>query len=656
MKRKPRIFFERIRPFHYPLLLYYLLRGYEISVFNFLHVLGIHSSRWVRELADKKRIRQIIITFTPAHGKAIDQTEVIFKRMPKTRIQLLLSKLYQSKETDLILKKMLLAEIFKCIYIHSYFNSMKNESSENIVFVPENYSFYERLIKKYGSYEFNHVKNVRVCKVILPVLNLIRISQGLAWFTIGVALFCSKILMVSSLFKKGESAEKAQYEYGVSLPTWHHIKSKGKRAFDFILDHKEINKNNTVFIFFPQSFRIGSVEPVVWIREQEQRGYHFLVLPDLKKIKDLLITPERVGFLFNPISLLLGMLQCLYLAPLFISAFIKSCVVYLQWNTILGQVHIQNYVYSNQEGWNQIAANILIRKNGGVTWNYSFYIGGGVLYAKDSDYSDVRHVIWAFLNSDHFLGVNQGVIEYHRAHHQKVRRYHAIGSIYSEMIHENIEEIDRDEFILEHFQKKVGKETMVISYFDTSFIDDDAVFTSYDDAIASYRDILKLVNEKEEVFLIVKPSKNEQLLVTPKGAWSSPKKGKIIISLWDTLKTHPRVYWAGDAGDSPAIMAVSDLVITHCMSSPTGEALGARKKAIWYESGNKHRGLVYDKIPGLVMHGYYELKERVNELLYRFSDEEYEEYLEKHIKGKVESRLDGQALSRFRRLISGGAS
>ena len=204
MKGKPRIFFESIPPLYYPLLLYYLLRGYEICIFNFAHALRIHIPRWVRELANKKRISQIIVTFASAHGKAIDQTEIIFDRMPKTKIQVMLSDLYQSSETELILKKMLLAEVFKCIYIHSYFNSIKHESLENIVFVPENYVFYKRLIKKYGSYEFNHVKNVQICKIILPVLSLIRIFQGLAWFIIGVALLFPKILIFSSFLRKME--------------------------------------------------------------------------------------------------------------------------------------------------------------------------------------------------------------------------------------------------------------------------------------------------------------------------------------------------------------------------------------------------------------------------------------------------------------------
>jgi len=98
-------------------------------------------------------------------------------------------------------------------------------------------------------------------------------------------------------------------------------------------------------------------------------------------------------------------------------------------------------------------------------------------------------------------------------------------------------------------------------------------------------------------------------------------------------------------------MAISDLVITHCMSSPTVEALGARKKAFWYESGDKHRGLAYDKIPQLVIHGYHDLKKRIEYLLYEINDDEYDEYLNKNIKSKIEYQLDGLALTRFRKLI-----
>ena len=101
------------------------------------------------------------------------------------------------------------------------------------------------------------------------------------------------------------------------------------------------------------------------------------------------------------------------------------------------------------------------------------------------------------------------------------------------------------------------------------------------------------------------------------------------------------------------IIAASDLIVTYYMSSPTGEALGARKKAIWYKSKKSARSNMYDKIPGLVVYGYAELEKRVHQLLYEVNEKEYDDYLERYIKGNVETALDGLAITRFRQLLKG---
>ena len=326
--------------------------------------------------------------------------------------------------------------------------------------------------------------------------------------------------------------------------------------------------------------------------------------------------------------------------------------IFLQWSAVFCQISFENYIYTNQEGFAQILANAFIKGQGGRTWNYSSFFGGGVLYARNSDFKDVRHILWAYLNSDHFLGVNEEVIKYHKMHSQTVKDYHCIGSIYSEMVRDCLKEINKEQVVKQFFKKKLNGETKILSFFDTSFVDSDDAVTTFQDAIDFYQDIIRLMDETREIFIIIKPSKDEAYFVSPNGQWSSPKKGNQILPLWDNLKSNPRVFWAGHAGDVPVIIAVSDLVITHCMSSPTAEALGAKKKAIWYESGEKHRGLMYDRIPGLLAHGYNDLKEQIKYLLYELPEDEYEAYLMKHIKEKVDSHLDGLALTRFRTLIA----
>ena len=118
------------------------------------------------------------------------------------------------------------------------------------------------------------------------------------------------------------------------------------------------------------------------------------------------------------------------------------------------------------------------------------------------------------------------------------------------------------------------------------------------------------------------------------------------------LRAHSRCYVAGYDADPVAIIKMSDLTVTYAFSSSTIEAIGARKRAIFYDPVNKFRGYYYDKVPDLVAHGYEELKHLIQRLLYEISDEEYERYLNREILNKTEDYLDGKALTRFRTLLT----
>ncbi len=98
-------------------------------------------------------------------------------------------------------------------------------------------------------------------------------------------------------------------------------------------------------------------------------------------------------------------------------------------------------------------------------------------------------------------------------------------------------------------------------------------------------------------------------------------------------------------------IAASDLVISFPFTSASVEALGARKKAVYYDAPDKFRGSFYDRIPGLVCHSYKELFNRVDELLFKVDKEEYDAYLDETVKGKIGPYLDGKALTRFRELL-----
>ena len=99
------------------------------------------------------------------------------------------------------------------------------------------------------------------------------------------------------------------------------------------------------------------------------------------------------------------------------------------------------------------------------------------------------------------------------------------------------------------------------------------------------------------------------------------------------------------------MIKVSDLVISECFTSPTVEALGARRKSIYFDASGKFRNSYYDKSPNLVAHNYNELKKIVNFWLYQITDKEFDGYLDTYIKKELNIFADGKAITRFRELL-----
>jgi len=103
--------------------------------------------------------------------------------------------------------------------------------------------------------------------------------------------------------------------------------------------------------------------------------------------------------------------------------------------------------------------------------------------------------------------------------------------------------------------------------------------------------------------------------------------------------------------DPSETIAAADFIISAAFTSPTIEALGSRKKAIYYSPNEKFRGYYYDRIPRMVSHSYPELKENVNYWMNEITPDDYELFLTTFILGDLDKYLDGHAISRFRKKL-----
>jgi len=168
-----------------------------------------------------------------------------------------------------------------------------------------------------------------------------------------------------------------------------------------------------------------------------------------------------------------------------------------------------------------------------------------------------------------------------------------------------------------------------------------------------YQCILKLLEEFPNILVIVKEKKSEEdvLNIYENLGGNSDIFYKQYKPALDRLRKHQRCYVTGYKGDSSEIIAMSDLTVSLAFSSSTVEALCARKKAIFFDPGDRWRGCRYDRITNLVAHSYEELKHLIQKLLYETSEEEYRDFLNTYVKGIYDPYLDGKAVTRFRQVL-----
>jgi polysaccharide biosynthesis PFTS motif protein len=313
---------------------------------------------------------------------------------------------------------------------------------------------------------------------------------------------------------------------------------------------------------------------------------------------------------------------------------------------LLERVTMRNYLYTNQDTVLQGWRNALLRRYGARAWCFTLAIGGGYLYLDDGR---AVHRSLSFLNPDVVVTASAQMVAYYRAHAQRVGAYHAVGNIWAEVALDVERREDPAALRRQWFGGPVSE--AVVAWFDTSFVQGDGSPSTYVDAIAWYRDLERFLDDFPHVRVVVKPSKDDAYFVGPGAQWADPHEGPVLMEIWGRLRAHPRVHFAGHRGDPCMIIAGSDIVITHCFSSVSAEALGAGRRALWYEAGERWRSVPYARVPGLVAHGYDELTARVRALL-EVTDSAYRAYLDDHVRGVVEEFLDGRALTRFRRLLA----
>ncbi len=664
------IVFEEISRAHRWVIRWYLLRGFEIYYYR------INSSAkekaWCKKIiADRSIIKidnkydflSIAIGFCPdlayknidrISENIIDGDEVVGR----------LINLYGDSLISNAFKKNLLGELHRFYYlnhIRHMLNALFPDRAVHFVYTlgKELHRTYVVDIDTYRSLKDLIVKSRAFCyeddNAIFPLWFVVSSRMNrLAMLALTVAkafgLFIWSALCPFLNMTRRPGPLRGHYRFGIMVISPARQFANKIQKIDFLMDGKNINKANTLFISWRRLPRI----------------YKEYMRNNSLNLADNLLMDIRWSASNEVIPQLLFLLGRIfeYRRRLFlVDSALAQLACYAIWKSFGDRYDIDNLITHADFGLQSISRNIILSKRltphpttlagfrpracagaSTKTWVYIDAISWNNFFFTKSDPANIArysHML-GFLNYDYVISWSDEVIEYFKLHHQDIGHYVNVGCLWSQ----HVKEIAGGRIksaIRENLSKNGFKEGYkLIAVFDSTYTH---YLTTYEDGISFLKDIHRLLEEMPSIFILLKEKKPRSFVGT---------KSKEMLFWLKLLEKHPRCYLPLSRVNTAEAIASSDLTVSYSFTSPTFEALSARKKAIYHDPTAKFRDTFYDKIPGLTCHDYHELTSRVRELLFETSEKDYSEYLDIFVKGKVEPYLDGNALTRFRNLLTSG--
>jgi len=642
-----KIIFEQLRLIHFPILIYYLWKQKEIKFFD--NDGSAKKKNWVKKLVRKGKILEIPpIECAPneCYGTALDNVDKVYEYLTNGSTLIMeMVKIYGDENIELAYKKEFARNLSEFYYINSYLDEEEGKlgPDERILFISYRYKQNLRLVRKSGAFYHSHEK-IDIAYDLKMFNHVYGLFEKVKWWFIQLGitiLYCSRLMMPG----KGSSQVK-EYKCAIAMRNPDYQFKFKNRSVDFLLDGNNIRNDNTIFMLFNPTISKDSLDEI------KSKNLNMIDCSNPFKLSHGLDKKERNHILrrilpYTVKNIFLGLFEnniVLEVNAILLSTFFK-------WSFILQEINIKHFVTLNDEGIDHIGRNILLNKTGAKTWYYAHSGSFGYITIPPNSNITNRHWLWSFLYYDYYVSWNNEIIEYYKLHPQKINSYISIGCIWSQSIVDILEgriTSNLGKKIFANFDRDKYK---TLAFFDHGYLPNSV--STLECGIAFYQCILRLLEEFSDILVIIKEKKSEEIVLKQYEQYGA--SNNIFYEQYkpalDELRKYPRCHVTGYKGDPSEIIAMSDLTITYAFSSPTVEALCARKKAIFFDHDNRWRGYYYDKIPNLVAHNYDELKKLIHYWLYEVADKDFEDFLNTYVKDEIDPYLDGKAITRFRRLL-----
>lgn len=430
-------------------------------------------------------------------------------------------------------------------------------------------------------------------------------------------------LMALLRWRNGGCAQRVNLEFGVAIVSPIREFAYGIRGLEFILDGEGIRKDNVMFV------------PLVPLNNSHRAELHR---------RGLTLAQENIPptwkDLWGGICLAGRLCASLMSGELWISRAAAYLLrEHLTWSGFLARYRLKNFISYADYSVRHVGRSCAMSKAGVKTW---YYADAEFTY-ETMPGPHHRDIGFGYMMFDHCVSWSNRYTRYMQRHFHCVGQYSEVGCLWSEQVilikKGQLQSSFPDKLAAAGFRSGMR----VIAAFDAFFHNDG--WLPIRDGVAFAEGMLRLLIGRDDLFLIFKEKKWPELYAR--------EGSDELRSIYRKLANHPRCLVPGFEVPTPEVLAHCDLCISFPYGSPAVEALGARVKALYFAPDKRYSGGYYDRVPGLVVYEEPALRRRVDELLDGTPDSQYHTHLETYVKGDIDPYLDGQGLTRFRRLLCG---
>lgn len=631
MKNQKLVIFEYLGFGLLPILYWYLKKGYKIKYFDSNP--EIEKINWLKKELLKHHIDKIkgndfdLNLYYLSHDLALDNIEQIYNKwFLKSKLIHQIVTLLDSEITHNVYKKDLLERLQIFYHINLCLNYIADDTIDEITFVPLVYTQFE----KFTRIKLNSRVHISFWSRVFAQLNE---SFMRLFYTLVLCVLPFFIIFWKTRKIVLNNIDVKKYQVGLRIynTDWgFHYKH---RQIDYLLDGKKLNKFNTLFC---AETKLSDK----YMEQLKERGYDVVEINKILRDLDFNFIKNTIIKKIIPYSFKSSCLSTF--SPSYaIETTIGILFKYMTWTRFVEKYNLNHYVVYNDFHKYHIVRNIILSKSGVGTWYYLHSIHYGDLFGYPHEKPTMHHVYFSFLFYDNLVSWGKIVDRIFSRGLNIILKYQNVGCIWSEHIRMLYDEESTSSIKKLELYGGKFKPTKIISIFDTTFGED--VILQSKDIVLFIQGIIDILEKYQDIGVIFKEKRVWEEVIS---------KNSEISNAYNKLRSHKRCYPAGGLTDVNQVIDISNLVISACFTSTTPEALGARKKAIFFDATSRFKGLYYDAFPKMVAHGFDELDNFVNYWLYEVNDAQFEEYLDNYIKGELDWHADGKAITRFRELLS----